>query len=239
MTLNPKLDPSCVLALPFGELEGSTAYDQSLYGNHGTIYGATRTLGKIGKALSFDGVDDYVGLGNILILSDLTIVAWIYPTTAKLQYIAAKQTSTGYNRNYVLQLNSNNTVSFVRADGVSQPFTLNTTKTVSLNSWNFVAVTDGNKNVAIYVNGLTPETFSYTLTPTTNNNPVLIGFGYGDSYTARHFGGPIDEVRIYSRALSAKEVYTHYIYGIQRLRQPRFPKFRREVRRELWPAAVV
>ena len=37
MTLNPKLDSSCVLALSFGEESGNTAYDQSQYGNDGTI----------------------------------------------------------------------------------------------------------------------------------------------------------------------------------------------------------
>jgi hypothetical protein len=63
---------------------------------------------------------------------------------------------------------------------------------------------------------------------------VRIGF-----YDFRKFLGLIDEVRIYSRALSAREIYTHYIYGIQRLRAGRFPEFRKEVRRELWPTIRV
>jgi hypothetical protein len=36
------------------------AKDSSGNGNDGTIYGATFVEGKFGKALSFDGVDDYV-----------------------------------------------------------------------------------------------------------------------------------------------------------------------------------
>ncbi|MBW2672637.1 MAG: hypothetical protein JRD89_04365, partial [Deltaproteobacteria bacterium] len=44
----------------FEEEAGDTAHDISGEGNHGTIYGAQRTLGKVGRALAFDGTDDYV-----------------------------------------------------------------------------------------------------------------------------------------------------------------------------------
>ncbi len=36
------------------------AKDSSGNGNDGTVYGATFVDGKFGKALSFDGMDDYV-----------------------------------------------------------------------------------------------------------------------------------------------------------------------------------
>ncbi|MFQ6057165.1 MAG: hypothetical protein ACE5J9_05430 [Methanosarcinales archaeon] len=44
----------------FEEGSGNVAVDSSGLGNNGTIYGATWTTGKVGGALSFDGVDDYV-----------------------------------------------------------------------------------------------------------------------------------------------------------------------------------
>jgi len=53
-------DVSQVLYLPFDWDDGSYARDRSGHGFHGTIYGATRVGGKIGMALSFDGMDDYV-----------------------------------------------------------------------------------------------------------------------------------------------------------------------------------
>jgi hypothetical protein len=57
------------------------AKDSSGYGNDGTIYGATFVGGKFGKALSFDGVDDYVEVPDSPQLSgsgkDLTVEAWI------------------------------------------------------------------------------------------------------------------------------------------------------------------
>ncbi|MBW2673702.1 MAG: PQQ-binding-like beta-propeller repeat protein, partial [Deltaproteobacteria bacterium] len=77
------------LHLPFDEGSGSTVYDQSLYGNDGTIYGATWTRGRYGYALSFDGVDDDVNAGTVLNFSGkqpFTIVVWIKPEYGDATY---------------------------------------------------------------------------------------------------------------------------------------------------------
>ena len=48
----------------FDEGQGNIAHDSSGNNNHGTIYGAKWVDGKFGKALEFDGVDDYVEIGR-------------------------------------------------------------------------------------------------------------------------------------------------------------------------------
>ena len=58
-------------AWKFDEGSGNIAYDSSGNNNHGTIYGATWVDGKFGKALQFDGIDDYV---NISASSSLDII---------------------------------------------------------------------------------------------------------------------------------------------------------------------
>ena len=58
------------------EGEGSVIYDTSGNGNDGTIYGATWTDGKFGKALSFDGENDYVKIpdsASLDITDEITI----------------------------------------------------------------------------------------------------------------------------------------------------------------------
>ncbi|MCG2692087.1 hypothetical protein L6272_04660 [Microgenomates group bacterium] len=192
--------------------------DASGAGNNGKACPATTGpigagAGKFGNGGSFDGVDDQIELGNILALSDLSLSVWIYPTASKLQFILAKASNTGYLRNYVLYLNSDNTVSYLRTDGSSQSQGGQTTQAVTLNTWNHVVVTDINKQIKIYINAGTPLLGSYTLTPTLAGNPVQIGFNYGDGNTTRHFSGSIDEVRIYNRALSPKEVSDLYNYA--------------------------
>ena len=68
----------------FEEASGATATDS--WGAHpGAISGATRTLsGRIGRALSFDGVNDWVTVSHAADLtptSGLTIEAWVRPTS--------------------------------------------------------------------------------------------------------------------------------------------------------------
>lgn len=64
-------------------LSPNTIRDYSPYGNTGTIYGATFATDRHGqpnKAMSFDGVNDYIDCGNnssLDITDEITISAWI------------------------------------------------------------------------------------------------------------------------------------------------------------------
>ncbi len=66
-----------VLIMHFDEGSGTIAKDESGHGNDGTIYGATWTTGVSGKALSFDGVNDYVKMGELSSYPELTISSWV------------------------------------------------------------------------------------------------------------------------------------------------------------------
>jgi hypothetical protein len=58
---------------PFDEGTGTIAYDKSGNNNNGTLLnGPTWTSGKVGGALSFDGVNDYVNVGTSTILKNIT-----------------------------------------------------------------------------------------------------------------------------------------------------------------------
>ena len=73
-----------VLYLPFDEGKGDIVKDISGNGNDGTIYGARWVDGKFGKALSFDGIDDYVELKDRNLHmggNDFTIAAWVKPAS--------------------------------------------------------------------------------------------------------------------------------------------------------------
>ncbi|MBW2562383.1 MAG: LamG domain-containing protein, partial [Deltaproteobacteria bacterium] len=64
--------------MPFDEGSGSTAYDQSLYGNDGTIYNGVWTRGRYGHAISFNG-DGRVQatLATNPFADSYTVVFWI------------------------------------------------------------------------------------------------------------------------------------------------------------------
>jgi hypothetical protein len=71
----------------FDEGKGKVAHDSSKYGNNGTLVkGPAWVEGKSGKALQFDGVDDYVKCGNPVslnnITNEITFIAWVKPFKA-------------------------------------------------------------------------------------------------------------------------------------------------------------
>lgn len=81
-----------VLVLRFDEGSGTIAKDESGYGNDGTIYGATWIDGISGKALAFDGVDDYVEIPDdgSLYFNDFTFTFWAKTTSTKRGFLLDK-----------------------------------------------------------------------------------------------------------------------------------------------------
>jgi hypothetical protein len=219
MTLNPKLDPTCVLCLPWGEAGGSTAYDQSQYGYNGTIYGAARTSGKPRWALSFDGVDDYVVIGDVCGFegtAPYSVTLWVFDRgyDGYWKFLVDKRTATpsteGWNVARDATANSYRMERWV--DGVLDAVVFNYTP----NRWNFIAFTYDGSRMKGYLNGSLMATTPSTKSLKPTGTPLTIG---KKSVGTGYFNGLIGEVRIYSRALSDKEIYTLYVYGLESLRK--------------------
>ena len=85
---------------------------------------------------------------------------------------------------------------------------LGTTNFVTGQWYHTVGTYDGS-NVKIYVNGVLEGTTSYTATPGTTDQPLVIGRWYGN-YNAYYHDGEIDQVRIFNKAISDSEVTTLY-----------------------------
>ena len=73
------------------------AYDSSGNGNDGNLTnGPTWTSGKIGGALSFDGVDDYVDLGEFDFFNNrevLSVSFWAQKLTLRTSLLLKKSNS--------------------------------------------------------------------------------------------------------------------------------------------------
>src|SRR4030042_5644689 len=74
-------DPDLVGWWRLDEGSGTTATDFSGKGNNGTLQGDTAWVnGYLGKALKFDGVDDYVDVQHnetLTVDNEVTVMAWI------------------------------------------------------------------------------------------------------------------------------------------------------------------
>ena len=80
--------------------------------------------------------------------------------------------------------------------------------TPSINTWSHWVMVRKDSKVYFYLNG--SVTGSATVTPPTIVTPANMSIGYNSGYAPETFTGAIDDVRIYSRALSAAEVSQLY-----------------------------
>jgi hypothetical protein len=203
-----------VLSFHFNEGSGTVAYDSSGNGNNGNLVnGPTWVDGKFGKALSFDGSDDWVYMSEMKIAPlSYTISAWIFRRgvgSTCCDVIVAKDGRTPGTGSWVihfsvdpsnrLRLHNYNT------NGQSQIFSTNT---ITLNSWYHVAVIyDASSQTARFcINGNCEAPVSHSPINGRFDQPWVIGTGD----PAEKFNGIIDEVRIYNRALSDVEIQALY-----------------------------
>ena len=91
VTVNDTAAGGLVMGFGFEEVSGAAVTDSSGRGNVGTVSGAARvTGGRFGRALSFDGVDDWVTVADSASLdltSGMTLEAWVRPD-APLEFVA-------------------------------------------------------------------------------------------------------------------------------------------------------
>jgi hypothetical protein len=189
------------------------ALDSSGNGNNGTLKptgsGPTWVNGKFGKALSFDGVDDYVDCGtNINITTAITIEAWVKPsaflTTPDRSTIATKALA------YYFQVDGSGYLQ-VYQYGTSPAGYHSSTNPISLDVWQHVAYTYDGSNVKMFINGVLDTTIP--VTGIINASTMHLGIGMnlnaiGNPYFGyyRQFQGEIDEVRIWNIALTANQI---------------------------------
>jgi hypothetical protein len=202
----------------FNEGSGTIAYDSSGSGNDGTIHGATWVdNGSCEKALSFDGVDDYVETNPATFQSkDITVEAWIYPKSfSGYKTILHKGDRIGANNLlFAFDLISNKISFYISSNGNNWDSTVGTT-ILELNKWYHVVgvYRSSDKFFAVYVNGTEDNTKTSTLSSLYHDaSKYWIGARYDNRQfrSDRYFNGIIDEVKIYNYALSADEIKTLY-----------------------------
>ena len=194
----------------FDEGSGTTVHD-SLGTYPGTLAGSATwspTGGKSGGAIILArGTGDYVTMGNVLPLTgtDFSLVAWVKTTAVDNNIISKHQ--SGEVSGYVLSNNENGGYGspgkawfYGRGEPSLAPISQTT---VNDGNWHQVVVTyvQGG-NASIYVDGVPVEDFHPTAPIVANDAPFLIG-GL-TSWAA--YDGLIDDVQIYSHALSDSEV---------------------------------
>lgn len=209
-------DPTLKAYYPFN----GNAVDESGSGNDGAIFGATPApdrLGAANRAMSFDGVDDYIEVpdngASLDLTDDFTIALWMRPLTAS---------------GFVL----NKHINGVNAEGSwyladFPPFNLlfqatpfpggplpgaGTSAAIPTGAWTFVALTydDPTDAWTLYVDGSLDTSGSLPAFEIQDTSlRMLIGVD-DPPMPGSFFTGDLDEIRIYKRVLSEGEVAALY-----------------------------
>jgi hypothetical protein len=190
------------------------AADLSGNGNHGTVFGATLTTDRFGRANSayhFDGVDDFIDLGNGNSLKPplpMTIAAWVKldaPDPNQAMITNSFQAGVYWGVDFNI---SDGKVTINYLDGgapgpASRRSKIGTTVLGPEQWYHVVGITRDSTDMDIYVNGTndggaydgTGDAIAY------NDGPGVIG-----KNALFYFHGVIDDIQMYNRALSEAEI---------------------------------
>ena len=204
--------------------------DKSGNGNNGQLVNIATstfyTLGKIGQAFKFDGVDDSVNMGNVLNFErtdSFSFVAWVKRNqTGSADQIITKMINGGAYTGYMLAFSSTDTIIFYIRNNISNVAAVGTTGAFSgVDKWYHIVATYNGSSLAagmkIYVNGnlVSAGAIENSLSASiVNTQPLQLAIrGTTINATSNPLNGSLDDVRIYNRALSASEIQQLYNMG--------------------------
>jgi hypothetical protein len=173
--------------------------------NHGSMQnGAALVPGLVGDSFGFDGLDDMVVVPNTAELSAagaFTVEFWFSPvsTISPTDPVSHVFWSKGFDNS----IDTGNSQGIVEVRGPS-PRPISTTDTWAGGAWHHLALTYDGGQYILYVNGVPQgaEASSYSLI----NNGDEIVFGRLLASALSNFGGRLDEITQYNRALGSGEI---------------------------------
>jgi hypothetical protein len=205
------IDPTLVLYYKLDETSGTTVADSSGNGHTGTMVGtAAWSTGKIGGAANFDGATGYIEtVGPVVDTSQpYTVSAWAMfasaPTTYKTVVSIAGLSASAFYLQYRQDV-ARFCFATQSTDGQTLGLFAAASAAPSALVWyHYAGVFDG-ANISLYVNGTfqssTPRPGAWKAVGNT-----LVGRAQYAALPTDFWAGLIDDVRIYSRALSADEI---------------------------------
>lgn len=214
-----------VASYSFEEGSGTKTADSSGNSNTGTLVnGPTWTTGKVGRALSFAGSNNpqYVNIGNgssLNITGSMSIAAWIFATSPFQSdtAIVSKKTSRGQGYELDVSPDTGSTViGFKLTNSSGNNFIRYGSTVLQTNQWyHIVGVYDSSsRHMDVYLNGqLNNGQLSGTIPSSQQLSNQSVNIATRPGADGHEFGGKIDEVRIYNRAVSLTDVQSLFTGG--------------------------
>ena len=210
------------------ETSGTTVTDASANSNNGTMQGSMSAasdsaVGAVKTSLSFDGVDDRISVADNAALEmtdDFSVSFWVKQdvnTGAKQKVMMKRHTVEPY-LSWEFFIGASNEMAFQLANtasnsGVGTSYFYVGSNPLTEGRWyHVVGVKDGGE-LTLYLNGAEEEWYAnepYTGTIVDTDNDLLMG---ATTSSSEFFMGALDDVRIYTRALTFADVQDLYAMG--------------------------
>ncbi len=212
---------TCVGMWLFDEGSGNVAKDSSGNKNDGTLENGPKWVdGKFGKALSFGGVDDFVGGTNPIIntADPFTVAGWVklstFVSTDRGNIIVGNY--NGRWKGYYLNVKSNGRPNLCvgrQSDTTVKEAT--SPDAITLNAWYYIVGVYDGTGPKVYVNGVLKNSQAYSpVEPETAN--TRIGGGQWNPPRAQ-VTGPIDEVAIFNVVLEESDIQAIMNRGLENM----------------------
>ena len=177
------------------------ARDGSGNGNYGAIRGSRWAAGRHGKALSFDGRDDWVTVldsPSLDLSTAMTVEAWVRPRSVSgWRTILEKETDTELSFGLYAASAGGAPSGWGGMRGIYGPARIPT------GTWTHLAATHDGVRLRLFRDGKLVASRPMQARLKVSGRELRIG---GNAVWGEFFSGLIDEVRVYSRALSAAEI---------------------------------
>ena len=212
---NAEIDEESIIGMwLFDDNKGDTAKDSSGNGNDGKLMGDPKWVeGKFGKALSFDGVDDYVDteLNTNDFSSPITISLFLNAAQIKKSPLVSGYNNANPNVNrWDIQLNRDGAGKIRWVEHEGRDGAISST-VIQADTWYHIAVIHDlpNSESHILVDGVL-EAEAKIEQDFNTGRVVQIADGDGDCY-----GGIIDEVAIFNVVLSEDDIQNIMNKGLE------------------------
>jgi Concanavalin A-like lectin/glucanases superfamily/Bacterial Ig-like domain/Bacterial Ig domain len=188
------------------ETSGSTVADWSGNGNNGTTSGSTWIAGQFGNAASFDGSNDRINLPATLgtfYNGGFTLEAWVRKSTTKKDVMVLGSWVAAQGGGPMIWVDHADGRYYLTLGTGGFATYLDSGRAPAIGQWQHIAATYDGATARFYIDGA--QVASRTFAGTVGNSNTWRMGAYEATPTG-FFDGRIDNVRVYSRALSAAEV---------------------------------
>lgn len=203
--------PPFVAHYQFNETSGTTAADATGNGKTATVSGAgTWVAGRLGNAVSLSGSSQYVALpaGILSGATAFTIATWVrLDTIANWARVFDFGSGTGTSM-FLTARNGSGVARFaITTGGAGGEQRIDAPSALPTGVWTHVAVTGSGGVGILYINrSEVARNTGMTLSPASLGSTTQNWIGRSQYGSDPYLDGAVDDLRLYSRALSASEI---------------------------------